>query len=366
MDRIRRNRLLRFLVHGLSILATGALVLAYLSPYVHPVTVSFIPLFGLAYPIIFVVFLLMMILELFFNKWWSLSMFVVLLLGGGLHFRTFAFGNGDDPGKKASLKIMSYNVHLFDVYNGQPEIADKTRKNILKYLEQERPDIVCFQEFYHQDQPTDFITKDTIIPLLGIKDYQERYAHKRAGRKNFGIAIFTRYPIVEKGEVNFNPDRPSFNYAIYSDIVFKEDTLRIYNVHFQSIRLNADEKAVFEKENSESGIGSVVEKISDAYPVRAEQAEILLKHIRKSPHPVVVCGDFNDTPMSYTYNCFNAELTDAFRNCSFGIGKTYAGSIPAGRIDYIFHSESLGSHDFKIQSNALSDHFAIQCEVFVK
>lgn len=366
MGRIRNNRYVRIILNILSATMGISLILAYLSPFVHPSAIPFIPLFGLAYPIIIVAFVLLIFLQLFINKWWSAVMFAVILIGGNLHFRTFTIGGGDQPGVAKSYKVMSYNVHLFDVYNGNPQIAESTRKDIIQFLDDEQPDIVCFQEFYHQDKPTDFSTKDTIIPLLNVKNYQERYAHRRSGRKNFGIAIFTKLPIIQKGEVNFNPDRKSFNYAIYSDIVMEKDTVRVYNVHLQSIKLNSSEKKLLEDEDTDASFFGVIDKIKSSYPIRASQTELLLRHIRQSPYPVVVCGDFNDTPMSYVYNQFNKELTDAFRNCRTGIGKTYAGKIPTGRIDYIFHSETIGSHQFRIQNKALSDHYAISCKIFTK
>ena len=91
--------------------------------------------------------------------------------------------------------------------------------------------------------------------------------------------------------------------------------------------------------------------------------EILIEESNVQPvqAPVIICGDFNDTPMSYTYNQFNKGLVDAFRNASFGIGTSYVGKIPAGRIDYIFHSPSLFSSNFTIQKEVLSDHRAVSC-----
>ncbi len=346
-------------------MAGFALFMAYLAPFVHPTASSIVPLFGLAYPVTVIAFILLLLFQLFFNKWWALGMFTLLLCGGSLHFRTLTLGGHHDPQGHKTFRVMSYNVRLFDVYNPDSQKATESRKKIIEFIANEKPDVICFQEFYHQDPPTEFVTKDTIIPLLGIKDYQERYAHSRAGRRNFGIAIFTRFPIVEKGEVNFNLNKKSFNYAIYSDIVFEKDTIRIYNVHLQSIRLEDADKEAFADGSSESSYGSVLSKIQQAYPQRASQSETLMEHINQSPHPVVVCGDFNDTPMSYAYSQFNNSLIDAFRNCRFGIGKTYAGKIPAGRIDYIFHSESLQSTRFGIQKKALSDHLAIACDIFV-
>lgn len=355
MGRIKNNNIVRLVLNFGSIIVGVSLLLAYLATITSPKSISFIALFGLGYPIIIIVFLALTVIQLFFNRWWALGMFTLILLGGTMHFRTFTLGNGDASKGAKEVKIMSYNVHLFDVYNPDQKKADKTRREIISFLKKENPDIVCFQEFYHQDQPSTFPTKDTILPLLNYKDYQERYAHYQRGRKNYGIAIFTRYPIVEKGEVNFNPEKATSNFAIYSDIVVLKDTIRVYNVHLQSIHLETS-----------SGTMEKIEKIKDNYPMRASQSEILTKHIEKSPYPVVLCGDFNDTPMSYTYSQFGKTLIDAFRNCSVGIGKTYAGKIPAGRIDYIFHSETIGSNNFKVQKKALSDHYAISCNVFVK
>ena len=146
-----------------------------------------------------------------------------------------------------------------------------------------------------------------------------------------------------------------------------DDTIRVYNLHLQSIRLSENDYAVFESDQEEnSGFFAVLAKVKAAYPIRASQTDKVIEHISHSPHPVVVCGDFNDTPMSYTYSQFISSLTDSFRNTSFGIGKTYAGKIPAGRIDYIFHSPELGSQNFTIQEEVLSDHYAISCSVFAK
>jgi endonuclease/exonuclease/phosphatase family metal-dependent hydrolase len=108
----------------------------------------------------------------------------------------------------------------------------------------------------------------------------------------------------------------------------------------------------------------LIDKLRVAYPKRAEQARKVAEHVQTSPYPVIVCGDFNDTPMSYSYNQFDKFLKDSYRQCAFGIGSTYVGKVPAGRIDYIFHSEELHSADFKIQEKSFSDHRAISCKIF--
>lgn len=363
------RRWFRWLLNLFSILSAISLLMAYLAPYIHPESFPLIPVFGLAYPLIILAFIGCMVLQVFFRRWWALSMLVLFLAGFGLHLRTYTFGGNEVKSNDVnSMKVMSYNVHLFDVYNSDTKQADETRREILSFLKKESPDVVCFQEFYQQDRPTNFVTKDSIIPLLGITDYQERYAHRRSGRRNFGIALFSKFPIIEKGEIRFDSDSDlkSFNFAIYSDIVRDKDTVRVYNVHLQSIKLSADDKAALASKESGTGFFHAMGKVMGAFPERAKQANRLMEHVRNSPFPVVICGDFNDTPLSYTYQRFHNELIDAWRNCRTGIGKTYAGKIPAGRIDYIFHSGSIGSYDFQLQEKALSDHYAISCKIFLK
>lgn len=369
MSRIKKIFTLKNLLKVITVCVSLSLILSYLSPYTHPETSGLIPLFGLGYPVIIICHLLLLIAWIFIDKKWAIALGVLVILGGNLHFRTFTIGGGDDPDGATEIKVMSYNVHLFDLYNSDPALASKNKDEIIKYITKENPDVVCFQEFYHQDRPSNFVTKDTLLQLLETKDYHERYFHQIAGRKNFGISIFSKYEIIEKGDIILPDDVTTFNYCIYADIVTPDDTIRIYNIHLKSIQLKRNDYAVFEEgseEDESSGIFSVIEKVKLVYPVRAKQTDKLIEHIKNSPHPVVVCGDFNSTPMSYSYNQFNSILTDSFRNTSFGIGKTYAGKIPAGRIDYIFHSDEIGSSEFEIQKEELSDHYAINCTIFSK
>lgn len=266
---------------------------------------------------------------------------------------------------------MSYNVRLFDVYNPSLEDRYKTRREIISYVHKMDPDIVCFQEFYHQDKPTTFSTKDTLVESMKYSYYHERYSHKFTGRQNFGICMLSKYPIIAKGDVMFPNYANSDNYCIFADITKGKDTFRVYNIHLQSIKLQQDDYAMFGDEKQKkrasgekSTIRLLIEKLRIAYPNRAEQAIRVTEHLKSSPYPVIVCGDFNDTPMSYVYNCFNKELTDSYRETSSGIGVTYAGKVPAGRIDYIFHTENLAARNFVIQKEAFSDHYAVSCEVW--
>ena len=359
--------LFKRIFHWRLILNSISLLITYCCPYIHPKTVSIIPLFGLAYPYILLGNLLLLIFWMFFKSKWIFTISLTILLGGSLHFRTFTFGSNDSLENETELNVMSYNVRLFDRYNANRNEGNNTRLKILDFLKNEQPDVVCFQEFYQQDGSARFITKDSIKLILNTVDIQERMMHKNKGRQNFGVALFSKFPIIEKGTLNFEESN-NFNSCIYANIVKNKDTFRIYNIHLESIHFKKDDYDLFSKddiasEEKHTKIYNLLNKVRLAYPKRANQAAIITNHIKDSPYPVVVCGDFNDTPMSYTYNLFNSVLCDSYRNTTKGIGSTYAGSIPIGRIDYIFHSENLGSRNFQIQREKLSDHYAISCSI---
>lgn len=365
------NSFLRGVFKIVTFVSLFSLLLAYLCPFVHPETFWPLPFFGLAYPVIMVVVLILLVIGIFMKSRMVILILVVIAIGGKLHFRslTFGFDKQELPEGQEVLKVLNYNVRLFDLYN-YVDNKYANRNAIFKYLEEQNADVICFQEFYQQDKPTVFPTKDTLMNLLGTKYSHERYSHKLTGRQNFGIAMFSKYPMIARGDVMFDdPENVDNNYCIYADIVKGLDTFRIYNAHFQSIKFQKDDYAIFGENQQQVGVTKstirlMLDKLRLAFPKRANQARKVMEHIEQSPFEVILCGDFNDTPISYTYNIFYSRFVDAFRNSSSGIGATYAGKVPAGRIDYIFHSKKLNSANFLIQKEAHSDHRAIQCEIW--
>ena len=355
-------------------IALGCLLLAYICPFIHPANFWILPFFGLAYPVIISFVFIFLIYWVIMKSRMVYVVLITIALGGKLHLRTLSLpiclSNNEDS--ISTLKITSYNVRLFDLYEWGEDGKYVNRNAIFNYLQNQESDVFCFQEFYHQDKPTKFPTRDTLKPLLKTPYCHERYSHKLNGRQNFGIAMLSKYPIITKGDIMFeDPENIDNNYCIFSDIVKNKDTFRVYNVHLQSIKFKKDDYTVFSKhrnlpQKKKNTIQLLLEKLKVAYPKRAEQAKKVVEHMNESPYPVIICGDFNDTPLSYTYNKFAISYTDAFRNSSSGLGITYAGKVPAGRIDYIFHSKELNSSNFTIQKEVFSDHRAIGCEVWKK
>jgi endonuclease/exonuclease/phosphatase family metal-dependent hydrolase len=189
------------------------------------------------------------------------------------------------------------------------------------------------------------------------------YYTDRVPRKiNFGIATFSKYPIIHKEAIDFEE---SLNGCMSSDLVIGSDTVRVYNCHLQSIRLRKDyhdllDSLIFNySEKQLDELKDISVRMKQAYIQRAEQADLLAKHIRSSPYPVIVCGDFNDTPISYTYHKLARNLRDAFIEAGSGIGNTFRGNLPYARIDYILYSDSLQAHHYRTYKTDLSDHYPV-------
>jgi endonuclease/exonuclease/phosphatase family metal-dependent hydrolase len=347
-------------LNSILLLVFSLLIIAAMGvPYFHPETIPFLPFIGLLFPIW--VFLTVVFTTFAYFKrnklmYWGI---LVLIISSSYQLKivglTFFEFSTENPN---SIKLLSYNLRLFGLYD---DSTTTTRDNIFQFIRKENPDIAIFQEYYRQDKPTDFETYDSLSFIIKSKDYHERSAHNNNGHRNFGISIFSKYPMIARGDVIFeNQGLDDFNFCIFADIVACEDTFRVYNVHLQSIRLsepgNATEQGVL------SFIRRGVRKMSDAYGKRADQARRVIEHMKSSPYPVILCGDFNDTPISYTYHQFNKYLTDAFLSTSWGLGSTYIGKIPAGRIDYFFHSENVECSKFQVHDVDFSDHRPISCQ----
>jgi endonuclease/exonuclease/phosphatase family metal-dependent hydrolase len=262
------------------------------------------------------------------------------------------------------INVMSYNVHLFDWYNWRNPW--EKRNKILDQIKDAKPDIICFQEFFNSPKDK-FITLDSIIAQNGLKYFHfEKYVLKKPFN-GYGMMIFSRWPIVNRGRFEFDGTRG--NAATFADVLIKEDTIRIYNLHLESNRLKPEDYEFINdvgKGNSElkkDGWRNLARRLKNAATVRASEADTVASHIAQSPHPVIVCGDFNDSPTSYTYNHLSTGLKDAFLQKGVGIGQTYVGTAPSFRIDFILHHPGFQTTWFETHPEELSDHHAISARI---
>ena len=353
------------LLKWINILVGVMLLGAYLGTHISPNSLGYLYFFGLGYPILLSIAIMFMLLWFFVNKKLIWVSAICLMLGFN-HLRHFYAITLWQTELTNSFKVMSFNVHVFDMYN--LDGREKNRDDIIDFLKDENNDVICFQEFYHQGRDSYFPTKTLISEELGTEYIQERYTHELSNNRYFGVTTFSKYPIIYNGEIPFEND--ANNFCIYSDILKGGDTIRVFNGHMGSIRLQSDDYEFFGDENGptqyveEKKVGRrILGRLKKAFEKRAVQAEIVAKEIEKSPYPVVLCGDFNDTPVSYCYRQFSSCLYDAFVESGNGIGQTYIGKVPSNRIDYIFYDEHFSSANFTTHDIYLSDHKPISVEL---
>jgi len=356
----------------INIIFAVCLLLSYLAPYISPDKYWMIAFFGLAYPLLLLINLIFVIFWLILVKKHLLLSLIVILIGYSYLNNTFQLSPDHLKKKEQSVKLLSYNVRLFNVYkyNRDDKGRYKDRDTIFDFIREEAPDIMCFQEFY-QEKSGRFKTIDTIVKFQQAKFYHTGYTSEKESREYFGVATFSKYPIVRRGKVKF--DEKSDNLCIFSDIVKDKDTIRVYNVHLESIRLSKEDEMFYEdignqneQDKIKSGTRKILSKLKHSFIKRALQARNIAEHIKQSPYPVIVCGDFNDTPTSYAYHIVSENLKDAFVESGKGIGNSYNGKFPSFRIDYILHSADFSAYDFEVKKTDCSDHYPIVARLVKK
>ncbi|MBN1182910.1 MAG: endonuclease/exonuclease/phosphatase family protein [Bacteroidales bacterium] len=342
-----------------------ALAISYLSVHVNPEKVWWMALFGLAFPYLLFLNVISAILWFVSHKQKVVIIpLTILLLGLGYSGRVIQL-----PIKKsgvpdsASFNLLSYNIRAFNIYKWTK--SDSAGIKILKLIQKENPQIICLQEFL-TDSKNEFNFKN-IEKMMSNTPYHHYYGHYSDNNKNFmGLAFFSSYPIVKRGVIPFEN---TFNASIYCDVVIDNDTIRIYNNHLQSIKLGAANYALIDtikfkySEQQLQGIKDISVRLRDAFIIRAKQAKRIKEHAIDSPYPVIICGDFNDTPISFTYQILKKGFYDAFIESGRGIGNTYIGKLPSYRIDYILHSNDFESSSFETIKDQYSDHYPIKCKL---
>lgn len=341
------------------------LLISYLSSYLSPERFWILAFFGLIYSILLIINIFFVLFWIIFGSRNFLYSLIAIAIGFTMIQKHIQFNSrAPESADQEWFKVISYNTRLFDHYNWNH--SEESKDRIINYLNKESPDILCLQEFFSDDQDKNPILKEL------RQDNKAKYTHvdyflTKQKTKHYGLATFSSYPIIGKGKVQ--PDNNSNNYTIFTDIIFNKDTIRIYNIHLPSIRFGSDDFSfvsgitktgrTHSKTEITKGSLSVIRKLKIAFQRRARHVDIIAEHISKSPYPVIVCGDFNDTPSSYAYRRLSDNLVDSFMESGSGLGKTYAGSMPSFRIDYIFHDIEFIGRGFKTSDITFSDHYPI-------
>ncbi|HFA51497.1 MAG TPA: hypothetical protein ENJ95_20985 [Bacteroidetes bacterium] len=339
---------MKLLLRWANILLILVTLLAYLSPHINPLKVWHFSFLGLAYPFL----LLGNLLFMFFWLWRKNRYFLFsagCILAGMGYFSGFIgwhlFNENKESGDAVS--VMTYNVAgLRGYFSKKGKTGDgrvKDFKNL--FPEKGKPDIFCVQEAYR---------KNVTEKLQSIFHFP--YFHK-----NKGVLIYSKYPFLDKGAVAFEK---SDNSCVWADLKTPQGTIRVYSAHLQSnwltyTALKVAEEADLREKKTWQGIAQVMRLYKRAVIKRAAQAEKIAAHMAKSPHPVLLCGDLNDTPVSYVYHILSKNLQDSFCEKGFGFDFTFAGKIPGLRIDFVLADRQFEIKSHEVPHLELSDHYPV-------
>jgi endonuclease/exonuclease/phosphatase family metal-dependent hydrolase len=270
-----------------------------------------------------------------------------------------------------TLRILSWNVEHFDIL--EHKTHPEKKQQMLDLIKEYNPDIACFQEMVGSDSNSSAINYiPDIVQQLSFSGYHYSYNRKLDfdGKHHFGIITFSKLPIVQQQTVKFYPYDYNSIFQ-YTDVLQGNDTVRVFNIHLQSLKFSADNLRYIDDPeiNDESDIKksrSVIGKLKRGFLKRKEQAGRIRTEMDKSPYPLIVCGDFNDVPNSYAYNSIGSGLQNAFAEKGSGIGRTFSGISPTLRIDNIFTAKNFTVQQYTRITKKLSDHFPIFADVQLK
>jgi endonuclease/exonuclease/phosphatase family metal-dependent hydrolase len=358
----------------LNVLAVVWLLLCLAAAYTSPASVKYLALFSLSTPFAIAANFLFMTGWLFSStKKYSLFSLLALTICYKLIYMIFGFNYWTKHDWKAGedrVKIMSWNVHGLGLFNKPLNKDDK--KKIAQIIQQESPDILCLPEYsMMRDGSTKKFTRQ-LIDSNGFVDHQFNIDNTYGYHVILGTMVFSRYPLIDFKSY----DLGNMIYLVQADV--KPDgkkRLRLFFVHLYSFGLSDNDREYIEKIRKngteiEQDLGvskSFASKFNRAWAIRAKEADSIAAIIKQSPYPVLICGDFNDLPASYTYTTIRGKLHDVFCDKGAGLGRTYNQIFRTLRIDHMFYEEkALELLAYRSYFNTISDHNPVVANFRIK
>jgi endonuclease/exonuclease/phosphatase family metal-dependent hydrolase len=303
----------------------------------------------------------LLVFHLFFVIWFirkrkkrALFFLAMLLLGWPFLRATFTWSS-HAYSDSTNLKVLSYNVRVFNNYEQFRNETYQSSEEMINWAVSHKADIKCFQEFYNSDEKELFNTIERLQSAGWEHHHQKIRATDKSGA-TFSLNIFSKLPMIKKGVIYSS--QGEFQNAIYADVFWNEDTIRVYNLHLQSMHI--DENDIVDSENLKKSYKMTGWRMRKGFERRAVQTDHIVDHIEKSPHPVILCGDLNELPYSYTYYVLRRHLGNSFEAAGKGFGFTYSGKLFFLRIDNQFFSDSLKAEEYHVRRDmSESDHYPI-------
>jgi endonuclease/exonuclease/phosphatase family metal-dependent hydrolase len=336
----RFNKVMFFFNIVFTLLTFVAYVLPFLAPKLFPllsVLTLILPLFLILNALFFIYWLLQLKRQMILSG-------IVLLLGITFINKFYKFSSSDLPREEGDFVVMSYNVRLFNLFEWLPE--KNVGKKIQAFINENNPDILCIQEY-------------SFSANVDLKVYKHKYIFTQGNQIKSSQAIFSKFPIIDKGIIELPK---SDNSVTFADIRKGKDTIRVYNMHLQSIKITPDVNEIqdnvdaLDQQKSEQ----VFKRIRKAFEQQQSQAELLMNHKNECKYPVIICGDMNNSAFSYVYRSIKGNLYDCFEEAGNGFGQTYNFKYYPARIDYIFANKGIKVKSFKNFAKFVnSDHYPV-------
>lgn len=248
-----------------------------------------------------------------------------------------------------TLNVLSFNSETFPA-NGKTGIDESLLK----------ADIACFQEYSPnaqiEQQYTDRLKKLTCFD----KD------------REIGLALFSRYPIVNQySRIWDRVKAPNINGFLCADIAYGADTIRVVNVHLWSMGVRTDQAVDALKAGHIGGFSiellDTFQRMKEGFERRNEQLQEVESYVAGSRYPVIICGDFNETPISYSYGKLSQNFRNAFEEAGQGLGFTLNRHPYCVRIDQQFFSADWHIKTCQTLSGiSFSDHFPVLAQYVLK
>ena len=342
-----------------------AIVLLFCSPlawHVSPLKTNFFSYIGLAFGAIFYVNILYFFFWLLFLKWRLAIISLVAMIICFKPITTF-FPLHPFPKKapETAIKILTYNVEGFqDEYK-----KGESEHPLLEYIAKTNADIVCLQEYLVSKTGQSIISQKEVNHILKKYPYRSITGLESSGMYHiYGLACFSKFPIKKTHEIVFES---SYNGAAVYSIEIGDSIYTVANVHLESNRIMAEDKKLYSDflQNKESAdldavTTNIRARMGRGFRRRAEQVKEVREYIdQQKSKGIIICGDFNDTPISYAYSHMKGNLKDAYVANGFGPGITYHEDLFLYRIDYILHSKNIKSYKTTVGKVNYSDHYPV-------
>ena len=363
------KKFFRIFIYILNALSLIALLLAAFSDYVSPFREVFFSYLGLFFPFIFLFNLALFFVWLFIRQWKlaGMNFLIFLVCIGSIHtYCPIHRKTKDIP--EDCIKLLTYNVMRF----GQPFSKKEESRKILQFIRDTDADIVCIQEFgISKDNPKMLMENDINMAL-------DKYPYRNIEKLKFplanelyGVAIFSKFPVLSEEKV---PYESVYNGSIVYELDIRGKKVTLINNHLESNKLSQEERNNYYQMTQDPGSRSLdaftemmTKRLTPAYRQRALQAQLISKIIEENKNPyIIVCGDFNDTPISYARHKIKGNLRDAFVDSGCGLGITYNLYHFLFRIDYILHSNNIKAYNCTVGKLRTSDHFPVWCYLQLK